>query len=167
MECRQLTGKDALDYWELRVMGLKESPEAFATTWKEAISRKDPVEQTKQNLESDKSRSFGIFEDGKLTGSVTLVFEHYEKLRHKALIVAMYVSPLFRRKGAGTLLLKTAIKKAREKGIEQLLLSVVTTNEKAIALYKALGFITYGMEPKALKLKGQYWDEELMVLALK
>jgi RimJ/RimL family protein N-acetyltransferase len=46
------------------------------------------------------------------------------------------------------------------------LLSVVTTNEKAIALYKSLGFITYGMEPKALKLQGQYWDEELMVLAL-
>jgi ribosomal protein S18 acetylase RimI-like enzyme len=98
---------------------------------------------------------------------VTLVFEHSEKLRHKAHIVAMYVSPLFRKKGGGTLLLRTAIKKAREKGIEKLLLSVVTTNEKAIGLYKSLGFITYGVEPKALKLEGQYWDEELMGLSLK
>jgi predicted acetyltransferase len=110
MECRQLAGKDAQEYWQLRVMGLKESPEAFATTWQEAISRKDAVEQTKQNLESDKSRSFGIFQDGKLIGSVTLVFEHYEKLRHKAVIVAMYVSPLSRKKGRGTILLRTAIK---------------------------------------------------------
>ena len=46
-------------------------------------------------------------------------------------------------------------------------LAVVTRNRRARGLYKALGFETYGTEPRALFVDGEYLDEEHMVLLLR
>jgi RimJ/RimL family protein N-acetyltransferase len=51
-------------------------------------------------------------------------------------------------------------------GVERLTLGVEAGNEAARALYHSLGFVTYGTEPQAYKLDGQYWDSELMSLRL-
>jgi len=51
-------------------------------------------------------------------------------------------------------------------GVEQILLSVTTTQGAAIALYRALGFKTFGCEPRALKIGDRYLDEEYMILRL-
>lgn len=51
-------------------------------------------------------------------------------------------------------------------GLEQLLLSVVTENEAALALYRALGFGDYGREQRALRVAGRYYDEALLALKL-
>jgi ribosomal protein S18 acetylase RimI-like enzyme len=50
--------------------------------------------------------------------------------------------------------------------VEQLTLSVVQDNEAARNLYRALGFETYGIEPRALKSAAGYADELLMVCFL-
>jgi ribosomal protein S18 acetylase RimI-like enzyme len=42
----------------------------------------------------------------------------------------------------------------------------MSTNEPALRLYRALGFATYGREPRALKIGATYYDEDLMVLRL-
>jgi RimJ/RimL family protein N-acetyltransferase len=39
---------------------------------------------------------------------------------------------------------------------------VVTGNEAALRLYAGLGFVQYGLEKKALKQGGRYYDEILM-----
>jgi RimJ/RimL family protein N-acetyltransferase len=51
--------------------------------------------------------------------------------------------------------------------IEILNLTVVTINERAKKLYTKLGFKAFGMEEKALKINGNYYDEEYMALLLK
>ena len=51
-------------------------------------------------------------------------------------------------------------------GLEQLNLTVVSTNVFAKRLYKSLGFEVYGTERHALKYMGHYYDEELMVLSI-
>ncbi|WP_231638635.1 GNAT family N-acetyltransferase [Paenibacillus sp. JCM 10914] len=43
----------------------------------------------------------------------------------------------------------------------------MVTNEPGKKLYESIGFQVYGVEPRALKYEGQYWDETLMVLRLK
>jgi L-amino acid N-acyltransferase YncA len=48
----------------------------------------------------------------------------------------------------------------------QLHAAVVTTNQAALGLYRALGFATYGLEPRGLACAGRYYDQELMVLML-
>jgi ribosomal protein S18 acetylase RimI-like enzyme len=77
----------------------------------------------------------------------------------------MYVSPKKRGIGIANNLMIEAIKKAKEiKGIEQIYLTVVSINEPAKKLYNSLGFETYGIDKKALKIDNTYFDEELMVL---
>ncbi|BFT72233.1 GNAT family N-acetyltransferase [Paenibacillus sp. P36] len=48
--------------------------------------------------------------------------------------------------------------------MEQINLIVLSENVIAKKLYKSLGFEIYGVEHKALKYNGQYFDEDLMVL---
>jgi RimJ/RimL family protein N-acetyltransferase len=40
------------------------------------------------------------------------------------------------------------------------------TNKAAHNLYLSLGFESYGLEPKALKIDNRYYDDELMFLIL-
>ena len=42
-------------------------------------------------------------------------------------------------------------------------LTVVSENEAARRLYRAMGFVEYGYEKRALKQDGRYYDEVLMV----
>jgi len=45
-------------------------------------------------------------------------------------------------------------------------LSVVSENEQARRLYASLGFVEYGLEKKALKQDGRYYDEVHMAKEL-
>ncbi len=79
----------------------------------------------------------------------------------------MYVSPAYRGKGIGKELMLEVIKKAQQlSDIEQLQLTVVSTNQSAKQLYTSLGFSEYGHEKRALKADGVYYDEDHMVLFL-
>ena len=79
-------------------------------------------------------------------------------------LASRYVQPERRGQGAGKALLQEAITEAKRlAGVEQLHLSVVTTNTAACSLYHAIGFEIYGTVPRALKMDEQYWDEYLMV----
>jgi RimJ/RimL family protein N-acetyltransferase len=63
--------------------------------------------------------------------------------------------------GVGRRLAEAVIGFAREH-VEVLQLSVVSENEAARRLYTSLGFVEYGIERKALKYSGRYYDEVLM-----
>jgi RimJ/RimL family protein N-acetyltransferase len=168
MEVRLLTPADAEAYWEMRLEALKNHPEAFATSYEEALQRKNPIEQVASRLKGEGDFTFGAFEDNILIGAVTLVQDQITKMRHRANIFAMYVRPDSRGSGAGKALVTAAINHAREiPEIIKLNLTVVSSNEKAKNLYTSLGFASYGVEEKALKVDETYYDEELMVLFLK
>ncbi|TDM38783.1 GNAT family N-acetyltransferase, partial [Macrococcoides goetzii] len=77
---------------------------------------------------------------------------------------AMYVDASNRRSGLARELIRKAIERAREMNLEQLTLGVVSTNEPAKKLYESMGFQTYGIEKRALKINGVYSDDEYMVL---
>ena len=47
--------------------------------------------------------------------------------------------------------------------VEQVHLCVVTENEAALRLCRDLGFASYGVEPRALRVGAKFYDEELMV----
>jgi len=168
LEIRVLKPSDAKSYWDLRLEALELNPEAFATNYEEAVKRKNPVESVANNLSNKGNFTFGTFSNGKLVGVVTLLQETPLNLRHKANILAMYVSPNMRGIGVGKELLTEAINKAKTIGtIEKLNLTVVATNEKAKKLYTKLGFKVFGMEEKALKINNKYYNEEFFELMLK
>ncbi len=52
-------------------------------------------------------------------------------------------------------------------GLEQVLLSVTSTQTAALAFYRSLGFELFGTEPRALNINGEFIDEHYLVLRLK
>lgn len=167
MELRQLVAEDASAYWELRLEALKTSPEAFGTSYEEAMQRDNPIERVKGNLSVKGNYTFGAFDQSKLVGMVTLAQESNLKMKHRANIFAMYVSPIGRGQGTGKALMRLAIKQAREsREIEKINLSVVTSNEAAKNLYHQLGFKVFGTEDMALKVEDTYYGEHHMSLLL-
>ncbi|KXY35566.1 GNAT family N-acetyltransferase [Bacillus sp. FSL K6-0067] len=162
---RLLTKEDAEKYWELRLQALQVNPEAFVTTYEEAIRQENPIKRVESNLTAATSCTFGAFNaDHQLVGVVTLLTEEKEAYKHQGHIVAMYVDASNRRSGLARELIRKAIEKAREMDLEQLTLGVVSTNEPAKKLYESMGFQTYGIEKRALKINGVYSDDEYMVL---
>ena len=70
----------------------------------------------------------------------------------------------YRGQGLGKRLAVETIQAAREVGIERVELDVFASNERAVALYRTLGFITEGIKRRARKLDGQYDDNVFMAL---
>ena len=169
MQIRQLGEADAPAYRDVRLRALRDDPDQFGTTYEEEIARPLAITEERLRVQVATGDSFtlGAF-DGGLIGVVTILRGSGAKARHRATVVGMYVASEARGRGVGRALLEEArARAARVEGLEQLHLAVVTTNEAARHLYRAIGFVPYGVEPRALKLGARYWDEELMVLRLR
>jgi RimJ/RimL family protein N-acetyltransferase len=100
--------------------------------------------------------------DDQLVGVVG--FSRYDeaRLRHKGMLVGMYVRDSQRGTGLADEIVNAVVDHARQH-VELLHLSVATTNLRAVRFYERMGFNTYATEPKALKVDINYIDEFLMV----
>jgi GNAT superfamily N-acetyltransferase len=152
----------------LRLRALREEPESFGSAYEESVQR--PPEEMARRLRPDPATgivTLGAFDPG-LIGMVGLLRENGLKMQHKAMIWGMYTVPEVRGRGVGRALLAAILAHARTvAGLEQVYLAVVTTRPVARHLYESFGFVTYGVEPRALKLADRYLDEALMVLRLR
>lgn len=165
MEIRKLTGDDAKAYWELRLEALQQNPEAFATTYEDAIVRTEPLKRVTKSLDTEESSSLGAFIDNELIGVMTIAEEGAPKLRHRVNLFAVYVTPRVRGRQVGTALLQAVIEYAKQLShVEKINLTVVSTNEQAIRLYEKVGFKAFGLEHHAMKMNDTYVDEVYMSL---
>ena len=106
----------------------------------------------------------GAFDEADLVGISGVYRESWRKLAHKAHVWGVYVAPALRGRGVSRQLLDAAITHAsRMSGVRQLILGVNAQNRAALALYEALGFVRYGLEPGFLLVDGVLYDEIHMV----
>jgi RimJ/RimL family protein N-acetyltransferase len=161
IEIRRLASADAGAYREIRLAGLRDSPEAFGSTF--ARESAQPLVWFCDRLRD--SQVFGAFRSIHLIGVAGFVIRAGEKERHKGLLWGMYVRPDARNAGVGRQLVEALIDHARDH-VEVIQLSLVSGNERARRLYASLGFVEYGIEKKSLKQDGHYYDEILMALDL-
>ena len=167
MEIRPLTVEDAEVWWHLRLIALRDEPHSFAESAEEHEARS--LEGARENFRALNSENFivGGFEDGELAGMAGFYREKHTKFRHKGVIWGVYVRRKSRGKGMARAILADVIRRARLiEGLEQILLVVAATQEKPRELYESLGFRKYGVEPRSLKVGGEYIDDELMILYL-
>ncbi|MEK3888058.1 GNAT family N-acetyltransferase [Bacillus sp. FSL K6-3431] len=165
MNIRILNESDALLYQEIRLSALKINPEAFGSTYEREV--KFSLETVVARLKPAKDKFvLGAFDDGvSLVGIVTFMRESSLKTGHKGNIFGMYVTPEGRGQGLGKSLMFELIRMVKNyDGLEQINLTVVSENDSAKKLYNSVGFEVYGVERKALKFNGRYFDEDLMVL---
>ncbi|CAM4039243.1 GNAT family N-acetyltransferase [Mesobacillus thioparans] len=165
MEIRRLNGEDAESYRALRHEALLMNPEAFSSSYEDEEGYE--ASRYRERLDNKSVYTFGAFDKEQLVGVVTLVPDGKVKLKHRASIFAMYVTSSHRGRGIGRALVKAAIQKGAELTIvEQIHLTVTSSNEPAKKLYASLGFKVYGVEKNSMKIDGIYYDEDLMMLFL-
>jgi len=73
-------------------------------------------------------------------------------------VLGMGVVADFRGQGIGQKLIKAALQRAKENGLEKVELEVFHTNTNAISLYEKMGFVVEGRKRREAKLEGQYLD---------
>jgi ribosomal protein S18 acetylase RimI-like enzyme len=170
IDIRPLTADDAEAYWSIRLRALREEPAAFLSSYEENAAR--PVSEIAEWLRETATRPdnwvLGAFDGALLCGIVGFYRDTHSKARHKGNIWGMYVAPEARGRGVGRQLLTGALDRARQmEGIDQVHLCVMTTQDAARALYRAVGFVTWGCEPRAMRIDGRDYDDEHMLLDLR
>jgi ribosomal protein S18 acetylase RimI-like enzyme len=161
LHVRILGPEDAGAFRALRLEALERHPCAFAAAHDEE-SAQSAAEVAERLV---RQTVFGGFVDGALVGVAGFAAPALAKKMHKGVLWGVYVSERLRGHGLGRALVARVIEHARGR-VAQLHAAVVTGNAVACGLYRDLGFVTYGIEPRALKVGERYFDQELMVLML-
>lgn len=158
---RELAAEDAVALRELRLEALRLHPGAFGSTY--AVEAAQPVSATATSVAA--GGMFGGFVDGRLQGMAGFRVVDAAQLRHKGVLGGMYVRESLRGTGLADAIVESLLAYAAGR-VEQVLLTVAADNARAIRFYERLGFVTYGTEPRALKVGTRYLDERLMIYFL-
>ena len=163
MEIREVFSNQIEIYKRLILQGLVDDEDCFR------ISPKDEEMESFPTTDLSDSFTLGVFDKNELIGvaSFKREGEKREKLKHKGLLFKIYISPNYRRQGLAGKLINEVINRAKlVEGIEQINLTVIPTNQHAKKLYEKFEFKTYAHEEKAVKWKGEYFNEDQMKLML-
>ncbi len=152
------------EYKDLRLYGLAESPLSVVKNETEMKAIKDDlwINYLKSALQEKKMYLLFAQVNGKIIGVSGALVDDFEKMKHRALIISIYVLPEFRKQGVAKELLQALMDRLAQNGIAQVRLFVETQNDDAIGLYKSLGFKTVALCEKYINLDGVYYDQYMM-----
>ena len=129
------------------------------------------VEQEREFLrgkkESERELMLIAIANGKHIGNCSVMqLGTNRRYAHRCQIgIALYQE--FCSRGIGRKMIEVALERANEAGYEQAELEVIAGNERAISLYKQLGFEEFGVFPDNIKYKdGSYADAVWMMKKL-
>ncbi len=149
MHIALLQPSDAERYRALMLEAYTLAADAFTSTPQEREA--EPLTWWARRISNPQGAVLGAFDGVALVGTVALEVSAKPKTRHKAHVLAMYVKPEFRARGAGKALMDALLKFATQReGVALLNLTVTEGNDAALALYRSVGFEAFGTEPMAI-----------------
>lgn len=126
----------------------------------------DQKERIRKRMSDGNALSIVAEVEEKVVGALSMgQYGSWDKTKH-VFELSMAVVEGYREIGTGTALLDFAIRWAKEKRISKLCLSVFSTNDRAIRLYKKFGFESEGVRRKQFFIDGEFVDEISMGLFL-
>ncbi|MEL6430863.1 MAG: GNAT family protein [Planctomycetota bacterium] len=165
-EVRALEGADVEAMAALREEMLRDAPFAFLRS----AGDRDAVEPCvyAERVASPDNGLFGAFDAvGTLVAAAAVHRVPLDKIAHRATVTGVYTQPAHRRRGLSRALVLECVAWAeRSPGVEQVQLAAHAGNVAALTLYEDLGFVRWGVEPRALKVEGEYADEVHLVRML-
>ncbi|MBE6063026.1 MAG: GNAT family N-acetyltransferase [Clostridium butyricum] len=127
----------------------------------ERNAKLEKIEARIKNTSGENGLLLLIDDNNKIGGFLSAERGWCKRIRHVAYIVVGMLTE-YRGKHLGTNMFKELEKWAISNNIIRLELSVVCTNESALALYKKMGFKIEGTKEKAMIVDGNYVDEYYM-----
>ncbi|MBE9029086.1 GNAT family N-acetyltransferase [filamentous cyanobacterium LEGE 11480] len=164
-----ITPEYAKAYNHLVKRGLREHPSSFDADIAQLEKRRDrAVARGLQRFDRLNGCLLGAFDEAdKLVGTAMAIRRSAPKQSHQAEVLFVYVPIEHQGKGIAKKLMTYLILSARHlNGIEQLYLTVNLNGSAARALYVSFGFQSAGVVPRAVRVDGDYFDQEHMWLAL-
>lgn len=137
MKVRQLREDEWRLYRKLRLRALADAPRAFASTLAEEQAELDSF-WIERAATSAVGATLLVTSEGRSLGMVTVSLK--DKTPEEARLLAMWVAPEWRRRGAGRKLIDGAAEWARRKGAARLTLWVTDHNTAGLELYRTCGF---------------------------
>ena len=167
-ELRRLVPADAPAYRALMLDAYARHPDAFTSSAAERAVL--PLAWWEARLAAGPDAAecvLGAWAAGALVGVAGLSFETREKVRHKATLFGMVVTPPQLGQGLGRALVEAALAEARARPhVRRVLLTVTEGNRAAQALYERCGFVAFGVEPQAVAVDGGYVNKVHMACDL-
>jgi ribosomal protein S18 acetylase RimI-like enzyme len=166
IEITHLTVADWQAYRELRLEALRESPQAFGSSFHESVSRPDSHWQYRLEEAARGEEGWLLFARSgqKLVG---LIGAYHDKVASQQLgtqvaeVISVYVTPAARGRGISKLLMQSILDVLKESGIHTARLDVNPDQIPALRLYQGFGFTTIDIEQRLLG-DGDYHEEYIM-----
>ncbi len=163
-DIRPVTRAEAAAWRGLRLEALKNHPLAFMSSYEEAIKRDLGFFAERIPQPGGGDVLFGVYVAAELCGCAGFVRERGQKEKHKGVMWGVYLRPNLRGRGIAEALVGRLLDHARGQ-VSLLRCSVTTDNTAARELYRRMGFVEYGIEPRSLRYAGVDYDETLLVIS--
>lgn len=144
IEIKKLKPEHTKLYREIRLESLERHPEAFETTYEEALKSETFFFEGPIKEESASKFVIGAFDEDSLIGICAFVDDNRYELEETGSIVQMYVKREYSGQKIGEkLLLQAEADALKLKGISRVMLEVNKNNKRAISVYRNCGYNTF------------------------
>jgi len=117
-------------------------------------------------LENNKEKLIVAESRGQIVGMIVFRSKSTKRLSHTRSFTAM-VKKEYRNQGIGKLLIKELLNWAEHNTlIEKVSLGVLSTNQRAIELYKSMGFVEEGRKIKKVKFSDDLYVDDILMYKL-
>ena len=160
---RPVRMEDADAIWELEREIVREGEYFIAVSDEFDKKVEQQREWISRVMESERETVLVAEIDGEVVGVIGFSSPNRKRLTHTGSIMMM-ISKDHRSKGLGKVLLQELLAWAEQHPlIEKVSLGVLSTNHRAISLYKKMGFVEEGRKVKEFKMsENEYVDDVLM-----